>query len=251
MLARDSFSKLLAAGLTARVRAAGVRDRRRRHEAHPADRRDAAVRLLRRLVDRWRTSCCSRCCCSSPSARGARRVNTPDPAAVRASFVCMFARCWSADVVVDGRARRRAQPHDTARTRATLLRGLKIRRGTIRAADGTVDRALGQATPRASTRAATRTATLFGHPVGYSYTQTRPDRARGATTTTSSDRRRIDDATIAARPARRQARERRRRPAHDARSRRPSSCAERLLAAAGPTTAARRSRSTRAPARSR
>ena len=35
-----------------RLRAAGLRHRRRRHEAHPADRRDAAVHLLRRLVDR-------------------------------------------------------------------------------------------------------------------------------------------------------------------------------------------------------
>ena len=52
MLARDSFSKLLAAGPDRGLRAAGVRDRRRRHEGDPADRRDAAVRLLRRLVDR-------------------------------------------------------------------------------------------------------------------------------------------------------------------------------------------------------
>ena len=51
LLARDSFSTLLAAGLTAVLRAAGLRDRRRRHEGDPADRRDAAVRLLRRLVD--------------------------------------------------------------------------------------------------------------------------------------------------------------------------------------------------------
>ena len=51
MLARDSFSKLLAAGLTRDVRAAGVRDRRRGHAGDPADRRDAAVHLLRRLVD--------------------------------------------------------------------------------------------------------------------------------------------------------------------------------------------------------
>ena len=52
MLADDSFSKLLADGPDGGLRAAGLRDRRRRHEAHPADRRDAAVRLLRRLVDR-------------------------------------------------------------------------------------------------------------------------------------------------------------------------------------------------------
>ena len=33
------------------LRAAGLRDRRRRHQGDPADRRDAAVHLLRRLVD--------------------------------------------------------------------------------------------------------------------------------------------------------------------------------------------------------
>ena len=52
VLARDSFSTLLAVGLSVGVRAAGVRDRRRRHARDPADRRDAAVHLLRRLVDR-------------------------------------------------------------------------------------------------------------------------------------------------------------------------------------------------------
>ena len=50
-LASDSFSKLLAAGPERRLRAPGVRDRRRRHARDPADRRHAAVRLLRRLLD--------------------------------------------------------------------------------------------------------------------------------------------------------------------------------------------------------
>ena len=51
VLARDSFSTLLAAGPVGGARAAGVRDRRRCHARDPADRRDAAVHLLRRLVD--------------------------------------------------------------------------------------------------------------------------------------------------------------------------------------------------------
>ena len=51
LLARDSFSKLLATGLTVRVRAAGLRDRRRSDEGDPADRRHASLHLLRRLVD--------------------------------------------------------------------------------------------------------------------------------------------------------------------------------------------------------
>ena len=49
-LARDSFSKLLATGLSFVDGAAGVRDRRRRHAGDPADRRDVAVRRLRRIV---------------------------------------------------------------------------------------------------------------------------------------------------------------------------------------------------------
>ena len=50
-LARDSFSKLLATGPDRGLRAAGLRHRRRRHARHPAHRRDAALHLLRRLVD--------------------------------------------------------------------------------------------------------------------------------------------------------------------------------------------------------
>ena len=42
--------------------AAGVRDRRRRDARDPADRRDAAVRVLRRLVDRRQLRAARRCC---------------------------------------------------------------------------------------------------------------------------------------------------------------------------------------------
>ena len=52
LVAGDGFSKLLAAGPHGGVRAAGVRDRRRRDQGDPAHRRDAAVRLLRRQLDR-------------------------------------------------------------------------------------------------------------------------------------------------------------------------------------------------------
>ena len=52
------------------VRAAGVRDRRRRHARDPADRRDAARSSPTAARRSSRTSCCSRCCCSSPTARG-------------------------------------------------------------------------------------------------------------------------------------------------------------------------------------
>ena len=52
MVAGDGFSKLLAAGPDGGVRAAGVRDRGRRDPRDPADRRHAAVRVLRRQLDR-------------------------------------------------------------------------------------------------------------------------------------------------------------------------------------------------------
>ncbi len=51
-VAHDSFSKLLAGRPRDRVRAAGVRDRRRRDEGDPAHGRHPAVRELRRLLDR-------------------------------------------------------------------------------------------------------------------------------------------------------------------------------------------------------
>ena len=50
--AGDGFSKLLATGPHGGARDPGVRDRGRRHARDPADRRDAAVRLLRRQLDR-------------------------------------------------------------------------------------------------------------------------------------------------------------------------------------------------------
>ena len=91
MLARDSFSTLLAIGLTRDVRAPGVRDRRRRHARDPAHRRDAAVHLLRRLVDHRQLRAAWRCCCSSPIGAEAG-MNSPiarlfgrDRAAVRAA----------------------------------------------------------------------------------------------------------------------------------------------------------------------
>ena len=53
--------------------AAGVRRRRRRHPADPADRPDHAVPVLRRLVAGRQLGASSRCCCGSATTRGARR----------------------------------------------------------------------------------------------------------------------------------------------------------------------------------
>ena len=52
MLARGLVLQAARRRADRRLRAAGVRDRGRRHEGDPAHRRDAAVRVLRRLVDR-------------------------------------------------------------------------------------------------------------------------------------------------------------------------------------------------------
>ena len=62
-LARDCVLEAAGHRPDRGVRAAGLRDRRRRHARDPADRRDAAVHLLRRLARSWPTSCCWRCCC--------------------------------------------------------------------------------------------------------------------------------------------------------------------------------------------
>ena len=108
MLARDSFSKLLATGLTCGLRAAGVRHRRRRHEADPADRRHAAVRQLRRLVGAGELRAAgvvvadlrpraSRC--------GAAGVNKPINRLFLVALL-MFGALLVVDVVVDGAARR-------------------------------------------------------------------------------------------------------------------------------------------------
>ena len=51
-----------------RLRAADVHHRRRRAADHPADRDHAAVRLATAARASSRTSSCSRCCCSSPTA---------------------------------------------------------------------------------------------------------------------------------------------------------------------------------------
>ena len=52
LMVKDPYSKLLAGGLVVHVRAAGLRDRRRRHPADPADRHHHAVPLPGRVEPR-------------------------------------------------------------------------------------------------------------------------------------------------------------------------------------------------------
>ena len=50
LICRDGFGKLVATGLARRLRAPGLRRRRRRHPPDPADRPDHPVPVVRRLV---------------------------------------------------------------------------------------------------------------------------------------------------------------------------------------------------------
>ncbi len=62
VMARDGFSKLLAAGPDGRVRPPGGGDHRRRRAVDPADRRDPAVRQLRRQLGDRQHDPARRCC---------------------------------------------------------------------------------------------------------------------------------------------------------------------------------------------
>ncbi len=57
----------------------GVRHHRRRHAAHPADRRDAAVHELRRLVAAVELHRARRCCCARATRVPARRSRSKRP----------------------------------------------------------------------------------------------------------------------------------------------------------------------------
>ena len=122
-----------------RVRAAGLRDRRRGHEAHPAHRRDAAVHLLRRVVDR-RELHPARAAAARLRPRPARGQGAAVNAPIARLFVIVlvlfaalvaFTSRWS---VFDAHGAAR-QP---ARTGARSSRSCASSAATIRAADGTL-----------------------------------------------------------------------------------------------------------------
>ena len=172
-LARDSFSKLLAAGLTRRVRAAGVRDRRRRDARDPADRRDAAVRVLRRLVDP-RELRAARAAAAGLRPRapagGQRSAGGGCGERARRPPVRPRARAVRACSSRSRRAGRCSRPRRCATTRTTaaiLFEEQRIKRGIIRAADG--DGAGGQPARCPQERFERRypTGELFAQPVGF------------------------------------------------------------------------------------
>ena len=213
---------------------------------HPADRRDAALRLLRRLVDPGELRPARAAALVSDRARREyAAVNAPIVAPVRASSLLLFA-VLVAHVVLQRRVRRRGRCRTTRATSAQLLEQQQIRRGTIRAADGTVLARSLQRAPTGPTRAATR-------PAGCSPT-------RSATATSASaapgleqqyDNDALDGRAQRVRLAARPAARRRRRDGDDLRTTLDPTRAARRARRRWPGARARSSRSTRARARSR
>ena len=153
-VANDGFSKLLAVGPDRGVRAAGVRDRRRRHPRDPADRRDAAVRLLRRQLDR-REHGPARAAADRlrPRARGALREAgwcEPQIRQVYGLFVVLFALLvgftsyWA---VLDAKGL-----EDNPDNRRALIEEQTIPRGLIFASDGKTRIAVNRAERRGDAR---------------------------------------------------------------------------------------------------
>ena len=133
-LARDSFSTLLAVGAQRDLRAAGVRDRGRSDTRDPADRRDAAVHLLRRLVDHRQLRAAGAAAARlRPSQEGC--VNVPI-ARLFGAIVVLFALLivWTSRWTVF----EASSLNNDVLNRRTLIDQLKIKRGRIIADDGTV-----------------------------------------------------------------------------------------------------------------
>ena len=152
------------------LRAAGLRHRRRRHARHPAHRRDAALHLLRRLVDpgQLRAAGAAAADLRPRAPRGDRAaVNAPIAAPVRRRRACS-SRCSSASPRA-GRCSTPMRCATTRKNRRELLEEQQIRRGLIRAGDGTVlARSLKQRRRQLRAHLSAR-ARLFSHAVGYSF----------------------------------------------------------------------------------
>ena len=124
------------------LRAAGVRDRRRRHEGDPAHRRDAAVRVLRRLLDPGQLHPAGPAAARlRPGAEARRARGEPRPSCGSSGSSSCCSRCSSASPRA-GRSSRPRQLRDNPENARALLQEQRIRRGTIRSADGARARAL-------------------------------------------------------------------------------------------------------------
>ena len=167
------------------VRAAGLRDRRRRHEAHPAHRRDAAVRLLRRLVDRRELHPARAAADRLRTARG-RRGERARSSASSSFVVVLFAALvaqTSRWTVFEAEALR-----DNALNRRALLEEQRIQRGRDpRRATGTLlarsvrgeGRDVQPPLPDAASCSATRSATAYIDIGRYELEQSRNDELTG------------------------------------------------------------------------
>ena len=99
------------------VRAAGVRDRRRRHARDPAHRRDAAVHLLRRLLDRGQLRAAGAAAARLRSRAEAGPRERADHEAVRGDRGAVRA-ADRVDVALDGVRRHRAEQQPAQRPHA-------------------------------------------------------------------------------------------------------------------------------------
>ena len=159
------------------LRPPGVRDRRRRHPRDPADRRDAAVRLLRRQLDR-REHGPARAAADRlrPRARRApaqRRSGVNNQIRqvygvliVLFALLVGFTSYWS---VLDAKGL-----NDNPDNRRTLIEEQTIPRGLIFARDGKTRIAINHSERRGDARVFVRdypTGGLFAHPIGYSFIQ--------------------------------------------------------------------------------
>ncbi len=153
------------------ARPAGLRDRRRGHEAHPADRRDAAVRLLRRVVDRreLHPARAAAARLRSRPKRGATGMNAPI-LKLFGLVLLLFAALigmTSYNSVINAKAYR-----DNPKNARTQIEEQRIHRGAIRSRDGAV---LARSVRRPSTLYARRYSpkgAIFAQALGYDYLRT-------------------------------------------------------------------------------
>src|SRR4029079_3794189 len=148
------------------ARAAGLRDRGRGDEGDPADRRDLAVRVLRRLVHRGQLHPARAAAADlGPRAEGPGSVNTPITRlfglVVLLFAVLVFATSWRTEF---GAQRLRDNPLN----RRQLLEDAKVKRGRILADDGSILARSVKAQGDTYTRI--YPSNIFSHEVGYSFT---------------------------------------------------------------------------------